>query len=70
MANQKTAKMISMVVGILVAVGAINWGLVSLFNFNLVQTIFGIGQLSKWLYGAIGVSGVYALYQIFTKRQN
>lgn len=47
------------VTGALVSVGAINWGLVGLFDFNLVETIFG--SLSMWVYGAVGIAGIYSL---------
>ena len=40
----------------LVTIGAINWGLIALFRFDLVATIFG-GQdafLSRVVYGLVG----------------
>lgn len=44
----------------LVIVGALNWGLVGLFNFNLVNVIFGTTPtLEKFVYVLIGVSAVY-----------
>lgn len=48
---------------LLVVVGAINWGLVGLFQFDLVATIFG-GQaavLSRVVYALVGLSGVALL---------
>lgn len=48
---------------ILVIIGAINWGLIGLFQFDLVATIFG-GQeaiLAKIIYTIVGLSGLYAL---------
>ena len=45
---------------ILVIVGALNWGLVGLFNFDLVATLFG-GQdapLSRIVYALVGLAGV------------
>lgn len=47
----------------LVIIGAINWGLIGLFNFDLVATIFG-GQdagLSRIIYTLVGISGLVSL---------
>lgn len=44
----------------LVVVGALNWGLVGLFNFNLVSAIFGMWpMLEKLVYILIGLSAIY-----------
>lgn len=48
---------------ILVIVGALNWGLIGLFGFDLVATLFG-GQealLSRIVYALVGLSGLYAI---------
>lgn len=45
---------------VLVIVGAVNWGLVGLFQFDLVATLFG-GQsatLSRVVYALVGLSGI------------
>jgi uncharacterized protein len=45
---------------VLVIVGAVNWGLVGLFQFDLVATLFG-GQsapLSRVVYALVGLAGV------------
>lgn len=47
---------------VLVIVGGINWGLVGLFDFDLVAALFGAGStLSRIVYALVGVS---ALWQI------
>jgi uncharacterized membrane protein YuzA (DUF378 family) len=47
---------------ILVIVGGLNWGLVSLLNWNLVDTLFGaMSSLSQIVYGLVGLSAVYVL---------
>ncbi len=51
---------------LLVIVGAVNWGLVGLFEFDLVATIAGedFGEtnlFSRAIYILVGVSGVYQL---------
>ncbi len=47
---------------ILVVIGAINWGLIGFFSFDLVQAIFGdMTLISRIIYALVGVSGLYAL---------
>jgi uncharacterized protein len=48
---------------ILSAIGAINWGLVGLADFNLVAYLLGsMPVVVKVIYAVIGISGVYSLY--------
>ena len=47
---------------ILLIIGGINWGLVGLLDMNLVSTIFGgMTTVSRVIYVAVGLSGLYAL---------
>ncbi|WP_270179831.1 DUF378 domain-containing protein [Alkalihalobacillus sp. CinArs1] len=51
----------------LVIIGAINWGLIGFFQFDLVAAIFG-GQntaLARIVYGLVGLSGLYCLTLLF-----
>lgn len=44
---------------ILVLVGAINWGLVGVFNFDLVAFLFGeMSTLSRIVYSLVGLSAI------------
>lgn len=43
----------------LMAVGALNWGLVGLFDFNLVTALLGMIGIEKLVYIIIGASAVY-----------
>ncbi len=53
-------------VGILVALGAINWGLYGLFQLDLVEKALGVMTLgAKIAYGVIGVAGVLKILSIF-----
>lgn len=55
-------KVLHMVTYLLVVVGALNWGLVALFNFNLVTSLFGsMPMLEKWVYVLVGASAVVEL---------
>lgn len=57
---------IDWIVGILVIIGAINWGLVGVFNWNLVEAIFGIGSvLTMIIYILVGLSGLWMIYLLF-----
>lgn len=50
----------------LVIIGAINWGLVGLFRFDLVATIFGAG-LSRLIFVLVGLSGLICLSYFFDR---
>jgi len=51
---------------ILVIIGAINWGLVGFFNFDLVAAIFGeMTFMTRLIYDIVGIS---ALLLLFTYR--
>lgn len=46
----------------IVMIGAINWGLVGFFNFNLVSFIFGASPLiCRIIYAIVGICGLYTL---------
>jgi uncharacterized membrane protein YuzA (DUF378 family) len=48
---------------ILVIVGGLNWGLVGLFDFNLVDAIFGVGStLSRIVYILVALAALYMIY--------
>ena len=50
---------------ILVIVGAINWGLVGILDFNLVDKIFGIGStIATIIYILVGLSGIWMIYYV------
>lgn len=45
-----------------VLIGAINWGLIGFFRFDLVAFLFGnMSWLSRIVYGIVGISGLYLL---------
>ena len=54
---------------VLVIVGALNWGLVALFEFDLVAEIFGetfgtTNAMSRIVYGLVGVAGLYLAFTL------
>ena len=51
----------------LVIVGAINWLLIGLFDFDLVASIFGaISAFSRIIYTLVGISGILSI-GLYTK---
>lgn len=48
---------------ILIIVGAVNWGLIALFQLDLVATLFGgsTSVLSRIVYGLVGLAGIYSI---------
>ena len=61
-------KIVDKIALILIIIGAINWGLIGFFNFNLVDTIFGtMSILSRIIYALVGISGLWAIKLLFDK---
>lgn len=64
----------SKVLLVVAIIGAINWGLVGFFNFNLVDAIFGGGSremtsgLSRVIYALVGIAGVAALVPVLSSK--
>lgn len=60
-------KSLDVLAAVLVVVGALNWGLVAIANFDLVAALFGMsfGQtsaLSSVVYGLVGLAGLYQAF--------
>jgi uncharacterized membrane protein YuzA (DUF378 family) len=60
-------KKLDLLAGVLVIVGALNWGLVAVAEFDLVAWIFGgmefgeTNAASRVIYGLVGLAGVYCI---------
>lgn len=55
-------KAVNLITLLLVIVGAVNWGLVGAFDFNLVSALFGEGSaVSRGVYILVGLSGLWQL---------
>lgn len=47
---------------LLVVIGAINWGLIGFFQFDLVAAIFGtMSAVTRVIYALVGLAGLYAI---------
>ncbi len=47
-------------------IGALNWGLIGLFDFNLVETLFGeLTMMSRIIYILVGITGLINIGILF-----
>ncbi|SCG82941.1 hypothetical protein DW1_1369 [Proteiniborus sp. DW1] len=56
-------KILTGIASLLIVLGAINWGLVGLFNFDIVEVLFGGRDktISRIIYLIIGLAGIYTV---------
>lgn len=53
----------------LVLIGGLNWGLIGLFDYNLVAELFGADSgISKLIYILVGLSAAYLVYKLMMAR--
>ncbi len=56
---------------VITIIGAINWGLIGLFDFNLVSTLFGADSgLSRIVYTLVGITGLINIGILFEHIEN
>ena len=61
-------KVVDTIALVLIIIGAINWGLIGFFNFNLVDAIFGsMSVISRIIYALVGVSGLWGIKLLFDR---
>jgi len=53
---------------ILVIIGALNWGLVGAFRFDLIYKIFGAGTVSRIAYIIVGLAALYLIYELLVPK--
>ena len=59
-------KIIDKIALVLIIIGAINWGLIALFELDLVALLFGdMTILSRIIYGLVGLSGLWGIKLLF-----
>ena len=56
-------KLIDIVAAILVIVGALNWGLVGVAQFNLVTALLGQTVIASIVFALVGLAGVYLIFR-------
>jgi uncharacterized membrane protein YuzA (DUF378 family) len=68
---ESSMKTVRLIAGILTIVGALNWGLVALAEFDLVAEIFGLefgetNAATRIVYGLVGLAGLLLAATLFT----
>jgi uncharacterized protein len=59
----KLQSLIDWIARILVLIGGLNWGLVGLFDFDLIASIFGKKSfLSRTVYSIVGLAAIHTVY--------
>ena len=54
-------KALNVITLILIIIGGLNWGLIGLFQLNLVSSIFGAGTVTQIIYILVGLSALWQL---------
>lgn len=54
---------VDVIATILVVIGALNWGLVGLFDFNLVHALFRDTIITRLVYIVVGLAGIWEIAQ-------
>ncbi len=55
---------------ILVIIGAVNWGLIGFFDFDLVSALFGFGSLiSRCVFALVGLAGLYTISFLWRRQE-
>lgn len=70
--EETTLSSIQRIALVFTIIGAINWGLIGFFQFDLVASIFG-GQntaLARIIYGLVGVAGLLNLGLLFKTNES
>ena len=66
--KEKTMKVIDKIALVLIIIGAINWGLIGIFEFDLVAAIFGqMSMVSRVIYSLVGISGLWGIKLLFDR---
>ena len=54
----------------IVLIGALNWLLIGLFDFNLVSSLFGVETfLTRTIYSIVGLAGLYSISLLFREAE-
>ena len=59
-------KIVQKVALVFTIIGAINWGLIGIFEFNLVESLFGVASfVTRAIYTLVGVAGLINIMILF-----
>ena len=55
--------MLDKIATLLLIIGGFNWGLVGWLDYNLVDSLFGVGSvISRVVYAIVGIAALYCIY--------
>ncbi|WP_338596587.1 DUF378 domain-containing protein [Clostridium baratii] len=55
-------KFVDKIALLLVVIGAINWGMIGIFDFDLIAMLFGhMSMISRIVYSLVGIAGLYSI---------
>lgn len=64
----KNRQLAGIICEVLLIIGGINWGLIGLFELNIVHLLFAsIPLLEKTIYILVGAAGLYILFRLIQK---
>lgn len=56
-------KVLDIIVSVLLVIGALNWGLIGFFGFNVISTLFGEATaFTRLIYGVVGLCGLFEAF--------
>jgi uncharacterized protein len=62
-------KYVNLIAMILLLIGGLNWGLVGIFNYNLVTALLGDAtMMTKIVYGLVGAGALYEAFQFIQRK--
>ena len=50
---------------VITIIGAVNWGLIGILDFNLVETLFGESEFTRIIYNLVGITGLINIGILF-----
>lgn len=55
---------------VLVIIGALNWGCIGLFGFDVVASLFGgqMSVISRIIYSLVGIAGLWSITLLFKEK--
>lgn len=55
---------------VLVIIGALNWGCIGLFGFDVVAAMFGgqLSAISRIIYSLVGIAGLWSITLLFKEK--
>lgn len=66
----KNLNVFDWIVLVLLIIGGLNWGMIAVFDIDLVSSLFGsMTMLTRAVYGVVGLSALYTVYILSAKTE-